>query len=186
LSYNLAELDELKASDASMTAGEEEKSPELLSDAERGKDEDCTILDWLNTFYQPPPPHPSTKSLFLSLELEYIPSFEVAERISLNTLAKRTDDLRFETLSFINLSQFGLIYISNSNVYPYSGAIEWAGSLPFAVSESKIHGNGVFFRPSEKDIDVIPEDIVLFPYGGVIQQRSEHPGNFEFQNICFL
>ena len=64
-------------------------------------------------------------------------------------------------------------------MYHYSGIPRWETS-PFKVSKSKIQGYGAFFDPGEKDLQEIPEDTIMFPYGGVIKLRNPPIGNFSF------
>jgi hypothetical protein len=62
--------------------------------------------------------------------------------------------------------------------------MEWDTS-PFQVLKSRIQGYGVFFEPSEKEKGELIEDSILFPYGGTIHLRSDHPGNFPFVTTFF-
>lgn len=53
------------------------------------------------------------------------------------------------------------------------------------VSKSRIQGYGVYFEPSEKESGEIRDDCILFPYGGVIHQRSEHLCKFQLHTNYF-
>lgn len=79
-------------------------TPEIaFEDEVKPAEKACTILDWVEEHYRPPPPHPSTLEVFHLFNTEYIPSFEVDPvEVPVFNIGRRTDDLRFEIFVFSN------------------------------------------------------------------------------------